>query len=158
MIVNIELSGRKGRGNVDYQILRVEGGPPSRFLTVGLLTLFDRSIEDGIDYIECDHAGAHNRAGGYGSPQHVRSGEIPDGEQRGNYGNHNAGAGDPKSQLGHDPWIEESSLHSLITSLSGSGGQNHQIGAHGAQIGDGGDAQWQPARIVSDPNSDLQAV
>ena len=127
-------------------------------LTVGLLTLFDRSIEDGIDYLECDHASAHNRAGGYGSPQHVRSGEIPDGQQRGNYGNHDAGARDPKSQFGHDPWVEKASFHNLITSSPGSGGQDHQVGAHRAKIGDGCDAQRQPARIVSDPNSDLQAV
>ena len=127
-------------------------------LTVGLLTLFDRSIEDGVDYIERDHPGAHNRAGGYGSPQHVRSGEIPDGQQRSNYCNHDAGTRDPKGQLSHDPWIEEASFHNLITSSFGSGGQNHQIGAHRAQIGDGCDAQRQPARIVSDPNSDLQAI
>ena len=127
-------------------------------LTVGLLTLFDRSIEDGIDYIEGDHAGAHNRAGGYGPPQHVRSSEIPDGQQRSNYRHHDAGARDPKGQLGHDPWIEEASFHNLITSLLGGGRQNHQIGAHRTQIGDGCDAQGQPARIVSDPNSDLQAV
>lgn len=120
--------------------------------------LFDGSIEDGIDYIERDHAGAHHRAGDHGSPQHVCPGEIPDGQQRSDDRNHDAGTRDPEGQLSHDPWIEEASFHNLIKSSSGSGGQNHQVGAHGAQIGDGCKAQGQPARIVSDPNSDLQPV
>src|SRR5438874_663403 len=127
MIVNIELT------RVRSPTVREGRSRKRSSLTVGLLTLFDWSIEDTVDYIECDHAGAHDRAGSHGSPQHVRSGEIPDGEQRSNYGNHNASAGDPKSQLGHDPWVEKSSLHNLITNLSGSGRQNHQIGAHRAQ-------------------------
>jgi len=120
--------------------------------------LFDGSIEDGIDYIKRDHAGADNRARGYGSPQDICSGEIPDGQQRRDHRNYDAGARDPKRELGHDAGVEEASFHNLIKSLSSGGRENYQVGAYGSKIGDGGDAQWQPARIVSDPDSHLQPV
>jgi len=163
MIVNIELSVWEALPSDKLQFVVVMRQKKS---VQGLSTKevcqaeksFNGSIEDGIDYIERDHAGADNRAGGYGSPQNIRSGEIPDGQQRGDYRNHDAGARDPKCQFGHDPWVEEASFHNLIKSSSGGGGENYQIGAHGSHVGDGGDAQRQPARIVSNPDSYLQPV
>jgi len=75
--------------------------------------LFDRPVEDRVDYIKSDHAAADDCAGGDGAPQHVRAGELPNCQQARNDGDQDAGARRPERNLRDDARVEEASFHWL---------------------------------------------
>jgi hypothetical protein len=71
-------------------------------------------IEERIDDVESDHAGADHRARGYRPPQYVSARELPDREQTGNDGDDDAGAGSPKRNAGDHARIQEASSATIV--------------------------------------------
>lgn len=69
------------------------------------LKLFGRSVEDGVDYIEGDHASADHCAGCHRAPEHVGTGKVPDGQQAGDHRHEDAGARSPERNLGDYPRV-----------------------------------------------------
>jgi len=88
--------------------------PNELLLTRGIAEtecLFGRSIEDGVDYVEGDHAATDHRAGRDGAPEHISPGKIPNCEQASHHRYQNAGARSPEGYLRDYARIEKASLH-----------------------------------------------
>ena len=127
--------------------------------------LFGRSIEDGVDYVEGDHAATDHRAGRDGAPEHISPGKIPNCEQASHHRYQNAGARSPEGYLRDYARIEKASLHLQVYQganrtrvLLNVDRDNSQVGAHGTELSDRCDAQWQVARVFADPDADLKSV
>ena len=127
--------------------------------------LFGRSIEDGVDYVEGDHAATDHRAGRDGAPEHISPGKIPNCEQASHHRYQNAGARSPEGYLRDYARIEKASLHLQVYQganrtrvLLNVDRNNCQVGAHGTELSDRCDAQWQAARVFADPDADLKSV
>jgi hypothetical protein len=78
-----------------------------RKLTVCVTVLFRSFAEENINPVERDRAAADDCASGYRAPEDIRSGEVPNCEQRSKHRHQNAGARNPERDTSDQAWIEK---------------------------------------------------
>ena len=53
-------------------------------------------VEEYVDYVKSYGSATDHYAGSHSPPENVGAGKLPNGQERGNYGNEDAGAGRPE--------------------------------------------------------------